>query len=191
MVLVGKSDLPRPSRTTKTHPSQGQLSSHQPSTEPGPSTLTMTSVVVNNQVLVREKSARYSTPQWRICMRYWTIGGANGRCFGRTGRYDEVMGGFHTSAIQWRINGQEEPRLESPPFLPFFSMLSFLAFKLVSHFIRQRPNPCTHITQAFRQLISSYHFPFQAFPGRTSPPFFEEYCWERVEAMFWPDSFKY
>ena len=117
--------------------------------------LSMASVVVNDQVLVREKSERYSTPQWRICICYWTIGGANGGCFGRTGRYDEVMGNFHTSEIQRRTNGQEVPRLESPPF--FLSMLSFLASKLVSHFVWQHPNPCTYITRAFRQLITAYH----------------------------------
>ena len=102
------------------------------------------------------KSERYSTPQWRICVHSWTNGGANGGCSRHTGWYNEVMGGFHTSAIQWRINGQEELRLESPPFLLLFFMFSFLAFKLVSHFIWQRPNPCTHITQAFQQVTPSH-----------------------------------
>ena len=111
--------------------------------------VSMASVVVNDQVLVREKSERYSTLQWRILICSWTNGGENGGCFGCPGQYEEVMGSFHTSAIQWRINGQEELRLESPPFLLLFSMLSFLTFKLVSHFIWQHPNPCTHITQTF------------------------------------------
>ena len=66
------------------------------------------------------------------------------------------------------VTGKERPKLESPPFLLPFSMLSSLAAKLVSHSIWQHPNPRIHITRKLSDLLTTYLFLSLSLPGISS-----------------------